>query len=114
MANELPITQDFERRRGDTKPFRFTVTDELGTGIDFTGYTMRLTADTNKAPEDSATQVFQIMGSSDAAGELEFYPEAADVDLVGTVYYDTQITDPQGTITTLATGKIKFKQDITK
>lgn len=114
MANELPIVQDFVRRRGDTKPFRFTVTNELNAGVDFSGYTMKLTADSNRAPVDSSSQVFQVDGVSNELGLLEFFPTVNDVDLIGTVYYDVQITDPAGTITTLSTGKVKFVQDITK
>lgn len=110
----LPIAQDLIRTRGDTKPFRWTVNDNTGAGQDLDGYTFKMTIASEKNPVDETTKIFSMTGSNDGVGALSFTPLVADVDLLGTYYYDVQMTDPDTLIYTLAKGKIKFNQDITK
>lgn len=114
MSAELPITSDYTRRRGDTKPIKFTVKDEDGALVDMTGYSFVLTVDSTKEPADEVTKQFASTGSTPSTGIVSFPFATNDVDLLGTYYYDAQMTDPLGVVTTIAAGKIKFKQDITK
>jgi len=109
-----PITADITRPRGDTTPIVFTITDPDGTLLLFEGFTFLLTVDPEKAPIDNTNNVFQVVGSSPESGKVQFVPAALDVDLIGTYYYDAQLTDPLGRVTTFAKGKMKFVQDITK
>ena len=110
----LPNTLDLNRKRGDTKPFRFTIKDESGADQALGGFTFRFTVNSAKKPTDQTTETFQIVGASTASGKFEFGPTAANVNLIGTYYYDAQIIDGAGDIYTVYEGKIKFTQDITK
>lgn len=112
--SSLPITLDIERRRGDTKPFAFTIKDADGADQTLTGFSFRFTCSAEKEPTDQTEEQFQIVGTSSGAGNFEFGPTVGDVDLVGTFYYDVQIVDGDGDIYTVYAGKLKFKQDITK
>ena len=49
-----------------------------------------------------------------AAGTLTFPFSVEDVDRVGDFYYDTQLTDGAGKISTIRKGRMVFTQDITK
>lgn len=98
--------------RGDTKPFKLTVTVASG---DISGWTFTMSVDSRKNPDDGSTQVFQLAGVIVDApnGLVEFRPSVANTDLVGTYYYDMEAND--GTyIRTVEKGKITFTQDITK
>jgi len=105
------------RYRGDTAVDRFTVTDSDGAVINITSYTFLLTVDEKKSPANTATQVFQIAGTIvDAAnGIVEFEPTTGNANQVpGTYWYDVQMIDPDGLITTLVKDQYIFVQDISK
>ena len=110
----LPVTINIDRKRGDTKPFEFTMQDELAANVPFAGYSFLLTADPSRKPVDATNNLFQISGTSPGDGVIVFDPVEADVDAVGTYYYDLQTIDATGDIITVAEGKMKFTQDITK
>ena len=114
MADELPVTINFTRKRGDTKPFRFPITTAAGTPQSLTGFTLSMAANPNKDPTDATAHTFQITGVEDGTGIASFVPTTEQVDVVGKVYYDAQLIDGDGLIFTFAEGQIKFTQDITK
>jgi len=107
---------DITRRRGDTYPFWLYVTDSAGDAVNITGYTFKMTANTEEEPADDTSQVFQLTGTiTDAAGgEVRFDPTEADMDHTGTLYVDVEMVDGDSDITTLAFGTLEMLQDITK
>lgn len=107
---------DIERKRGDTYAIELSVTDSSGTAVDISGYSFLLTVDPEKYPASSDNNLFQLTGTITSAlsGTVEFSPSAANTDAVGTYYYDIQMTDSGGLISTLDSGKFKLVQDITK
>lgn len=107
---------DILRARGDTYANIVVVTDAVGAAVDITGYSFLMTIDPSKAPVDNTNNLFQLTGIiTDAPnGRVEFEPTAIQTDLVGSYFYDIQMTDDAGRIRTIATGKYKFVQDITK
>tara|TARA_R110002049_G_scaffold281333_1_gene460881 strand:+ start:41921 stop:42274 length:354 start_codon:yes stop_codon:yes gene_type:complete len=114
MADELPVTINFLRKRGDTKPFRFPITTAAGVAQSLAGFTLHMTANPEKDPTDDSAHSFVIVGAEDGTGTASFTPTPAQVDIVGSVYYDAQLIDGDDLIFTFAEGKIKFTQDITK
>jgi len=106
---------DITRKRGDTYADVINISS-AGSPLDVTGYTFLLTVDTQKAPSDTSTQVYQLTGTIlDAVnGQVEFAPSAVQADQVGGFYYDVQMTDGAGRKRTVLAGKYKYVQDITK
>lgn len=109
----LPIIENLTRVRGDTKAIEFLVNDESGNPIDPTGFSALFTVNSLRSPPDITTQIFQLVAII-TTGTLTFLPAVGDVDILGTFYYDVQLTDPSGLICTISTGSISFVQDITK
>lgn len=110
----LPTNLDISRKRGDTKPFNFTIKDANGADQALAGFVFYLTVNSEKAPTNTDNQQFQLEGTTSAAGSFSFAPTTDDVDLVGMYYYDVQIIDGDGVIYTVYEGKMTFVQDITK
>lgn len=108
------MKKDLQRKRGDTYPIKWTVT-EGGKTLPIAGYTFTLSVSTQKEP-DTADYEFQLDGiiTDAAAGKVVFYPTETDVDRVGDFYYDIEVVDDSGYTHTPKEGKIKFTQDITK
>jgi hypothetical protein len=75
-----------------------------------------MTLSTVANPTDTTTQVYQILGDIvDAAnGVVEFSPTLDQANRVGYFYFDVQMTDSYGKVSTLVTGTYVYKQDITK
>lgn len=98
-----------KRKRGDTYPIELTL------GQDVTGGTFLLTVDPKQAPEDDSGNLFQLTGVvTDAAkGVVEFAVTPGDADHVGPYHYDVQMTRG-GIVYTVASGALRFTQDITK
>lgn len=109
----LPVTKEIARKRGDTKPFRFTL-KKNGTDEPLAGYSFVLTVNAEAKPVDATQQQFSIAGSNDSDGNFSFIPSTSEANLLGTFYYDVQMTTPVGLVYTLFQGKMKFTQDITK
>jgi len=108
---------DIERYRGDSKADKFSITDkEDGSAVDLTGCTFLLTLDSRKNPTDTSTQIYQLTGtvSDPTSGVVTFAPSTTQANLVGYYYYDVQMTDAAGAVSTLVSGKYLYKQDITK
>ena len=107
---------DITRRRGDTKPivFRFRVD---GVVMDLTSCSFKMTIDPKKDPVDDTDNILQMAGTALDEGRVKFEMSEAEADITpGTYYYDVQITDADGKISTPedSCGKFKIVQDITK
>ena len=109
--------------RGDTKPRIVTLRektndDTLGAVIDITSCSFIMTVDPKKNPTDNVNNLFQIVGviSGDPLlGKVVFAPAVGDTDqAIATYYYDIQMTDASGYISTIALDKFKIIQEITK
>lgn len=107
-------TTRIERRRGDTYPIPITVKKNKA-GIDITGYSLKLTASTDDTG-DVLSKAFDVVGVIDdvSTGKAHFPMAPADVDRVGTLYFDIQVTDNSGYIHTPVAGTMEFKNDYTK
>lgn len=107
--NGQPIQSNFQRSRGDGYPIR------LYLGEDVSGGTFLLTADPNRAPVDDSNNIFQLTGTVIDAlnGVVEFSITPEEADHVGRFYYDVQM-NRGGIPYTVAFGRIRFVQDITK
>jgi hypothetical protein len=107
----------FCRVRGDTFPFRLTLTaNDLP--IDITGSTFLFTVNSLSDPPDISTQIFQIAGvivGAPANGVVEFTPTTLNADQVPADYYfDVQWTNATLAIRTILKGTWTVEQDITK
>ena len=107
---------DYTRTRGDTYADIINVKDSSLAVVNITGYSFKLTVDTLENPTDSATQVYQLTGSiTDAPnGVVQFAPTALQADQRGDLYFDIEMTDGAGKITTIDKGSYTYTQDITK
>lgn len=118
FANEEDIAEiNLIRARGDTTGDVFEVKDKDEAALDITGYSFLLTVNTSKTPTDITNQRYSLTGNiTDAvSGVVEFAPDAVEADQApGTYYYDIQMTDLGGKISTKVKGKYKYIQDITK
>lgn len=108
---------DIERKRGDDYADVFTLSSKkTKLPINITGYSFLLTVDPDKAPVDSTNNLFKLTGEiiDAAGGKVGFAPTAVQADRIGSFYYDVQMIDASGKKRTIAEGKYKFIQDITK
>ena len=120
----------FERRRGDTKDIAIRLTQDGSPIATAVGYSALFTINTVKEPDNSVSpeigiEIFQAVGSpnspaTDAILRFDFAdfdgnlsPEVTEV-AVGNYFYDIQVTNPDGEISTPQIGKFIVKQDITK
>ena len=107
-----------ERTRGDTYADEFVVMSKITKlPIDITtGYSFLLTLDPDKAPVDDTKNKYQLVGVvvNGPGGIVGFAPTAEQADLLGTFWFDVQVTDPAGKIRTIEHDKYKYVQDITK
>ena len=104
---------DINRYRGDTKDLVLKLTQDKQV-FDLTGFSAVMGVNSEENPtEDNC--VFQSTAAVDVTlGTLTFPFAAGDVDRIGEFYYDVQLTDGAGKISTIRKGKFIFAQDITK
>ena len=104
--------------RGDSRPRTITVRDsETGLPIDITGATFLMTVDPTIDPLVITANLFQLTGTITNAdrGQVEFAPTSTDTDQApATYYYDIQMTDAEGYLSTIAVDEFIIIQDITK
>jgi hypothetical protein len=103
---------DLKRFRGDTDPLTINI-GKNGKPVDLTGSTFKFSVSATPDPT-AAIYLLQLTGVTiPLDGVVHFTPTALEADLVGNYFYDIQMTT--GIIDkTIANGKIKFVQDITK
>ena len=103
--------------RGDSSAKGFTVKDSDEVAINITGFTFKLTVNSEKDPTDTTNQKFTVVGAiTDAPnGKVAFSPTTANTDIEpGTYFYDIEQTDGGAAISTLIIGKCIIIQDISK
>jgi len=118
MADDLygRLNQDIYVVRGDTKTQRITVKDSAGSAIDVTGYSAKLSVNTQDEPTDETNQLFEITGvlTTPASGIIDFPLSAANAKQVpDEYYYDIQIVTDAGVVCTVAAGRWVVGSDIT-
>ncbi len=121
MACIVDKTKDDDKTicwaRGDSDAKGFEVQDSDGVAIDITGFTFKLTVNSEKEPADQVNEQFTIVGvlTDATSGKVAFSPTTANTDIApGTYYYDVEQTDSGGAIKTLVKAKAIIVQDITK
>lgn len=104
------------RFRGDTVPDVFSPVDDEGLFLDPTGFTFRLSIDTQEDPVDTSTQVLQMIGVQVGSPvTIQFSPTILEADITPADYfYDFQAIDGAGRIKTSIKDDYEILQDITK
>jgi hypothetical protein len=103
--------------RGDSDAKGFIVQDDAGVAVNITGFSFKLTVNSEKNPTDMTNEQFSLSGViTDAVnGKVAFSPTTANTDITPTTYfYDIEQTDTGGAIKTLIKAKCKIIQDLTK
>ena len=102
--------------RGDDKTWNLTFVDEDGNAIDLTGATIFFTVKINKADADSdaVIDVDQASHTNAAGGLSSITITNSETDLKPENYfYDFQLVDSGGLVTTVLSGIFKITQDVT-
>jgi len=102
--------------RGDDKTWNLNFTDADGNAIDLTGSTIFFTVKSNKTDQDSDAVISKDQSSHvDAVnGQTQIVLTNSDTNIkIGNYYYDFQLVDSTGLVTTVLSGIFKIKQDIT-
>jgi hypothetical protein len=105
--------ENIKRTRGDTKDMLLYLKKD-GIPFPMVSFAAILSVSIDSAPTE-AVYVFQSVAIVDGVlGTLTFPFTVDDVDYLGDFYYDVQVTDDLGKISTVLKGKLTFEQDITK
>ncbi len=102
--------------RGDSDAKGFIVQDSAGVAVNITGFSFRLTVNTDKNPAPG-TELFTVTGviTDATAGKVAFAPTTTDTDQDPSKYfYDVEQTDGSGAISTIIKGVAEIIQDISK
>lgn len=111
MATDITII------KGDDKNLVVTVTDDNGDAIDITGYTIFFTAKTNQDDIDANAVISKDVTShtSPSEGISTIALASSDTDVTaGRYWYDIQIKDTSGKITSTSPYTLTITQDITE
>lgn len=110
--SDIPIC----RKRGDTYPIVYTITDSAGVVVDITGFTYLLTVDPSEEPLDALGNLFQLTGTVALGtdGKVSFTLSSGEADNIGDFFYDIQQTDGASALRTVVKSTWLFEQDITK
>lgn len=106
--------------RGDTNERILLVKkSDDDTLVDLTGCDILLTVDSRENPTDNTTKIFQssLVPDEDQVvnkGKATFKPTSTDNSVAGKYFYDVQVTDQSGNITTVIKSTYTILQDITK
>ena len=103
--------------RGDSDAKGFIIQDSGGVAKNITGFSFKLTVNSEKAPGNQDNEQFSLTGvlTTPVQGKVAFAPTAVDTDInPGTYYYDIEQTDSGGAKSTLLIGSVLIVQDITK
>lgn len=107
---------DIERKRGDTRRIIFVVKDKAGQVVNISLWTaFTLTVDPAKDPPDALNNEFQVTGAfitDGTDGRIGFTPPGTTAP--ASYFYDAQAIDDNAEKITIAEGKYKLTQDITK
>lgn len=103
------------RYRADTYPIRVTLRDSDGKLLNLSGSSFLFTVNSEAAPSDASSQIFQSIGSiviPVTDGVVEF-PVAGTTD-AGEYFFDIEMTDSSGKTRTVEKGAYVLLQDVTK
>ncbi len=103
--------------RGDSDAKGFVIQDSDGVAIDITGFSFKLTVNTDRDPANQVNEQFTITGVIGVAtsGLVSFAPTISDTDITpGKYFYDVEQTDVSSRIKTVIKGRALIIQDITK
>jgi len=103
--------------RGDSDAKGFIIQDSAGVAVDITGFSFKMTVNTDRNPADQVNEQFTITGIIGVAvnGTVSFAPTVTDTDITpGIYFYDIEQTDVASLIKTVIKGRAKIIQDITK
>lgn len=109
------IDQNFEMHSGDTKDILVSVLDELDAVVNITGATAVFILSNNPY---SAAIVTKSSGSGivitdGPAGILTVSLDPADTAaLAGSFYYEVELTDASGRVSTIVVGQINIRADV--
>ncbi len=109
------IDQNFEMHSGDSKDIRVSVLDELDAVVDITGATAVFILSKNPY---SAAIVTKSSGSgivitNGPGGILTVSLDPADTDaLLGSFYYEIELTDALLKVSTIVVGQINIRADV--
>lgn len=112
MATDVMI----DMVRNDDRTFTLTFTDENGTAIDITGYTVFFTVKSAKSDLDAAAKIAKTWSahSDPTNGITTFALEPADTtSLSGMYYFDIQMKDVSSKIYTPMIGYFNVVEDVT-
>ena len=110
-------TKTLEYGRGDSFGSEFTLTQKDKTPIDITGFSFRMTVNSDLDPTDTLDELFTVVGiiTDPTGGKVEFSPTAVDTDLdPETYFYDIEMTDVASKIRTVIKASFVITQDISK
>ena len=102
--------------RGDTINIDLTIYDSDGSALDITGYTFFFTAKTNKGDLDDGALIKEdVTNHTDPTnGKTRITLSKEDTAVsIGNHYYDIQMKDTSGNITTITADRFNVVQDIT-
>ncbi len=121
MACDIDQTSDATKTicwgRGDSNAKGFVRQDSNGVAINVTGFSFKLTVNSEKDPTDTTNQKFTIVGVlvDEVNGQISFAPTITDTDITpDTYFYDIEQIDAGGGKATLIVAKCLIIQDITK
>ncbi len=113
----LDRVQDISWIRGDTFPITLTFTDDAGTAVDITGYTVYFTMKRSEEDADSAAVLAKTITTltDPTNGITSFTLSAAEMKVLrGVYYYDIQIKNVSAQIFTILKGLFTLGADITR
>lgn len=113
----LDTTKTICWARGDSDAKGFIIQDSDGAAKNITGFSFKLTVNSEKAPGDQANEQFSLTGAltGPVQGKVAFTPTFAQTDITpGTYFYDIEQIDLGGAKSTLLVGTVLIVQDITK
>jgi hypothetical protein len=105
-------------KRGDTKPITLTFTDKNNQPINLTGATLWFTVKKNPLDSDADAviqkQITNHIDPINGISSVIITPE--DTENLDTMkyYYDFQLVDPSGNVTTVLEDTFKLERDITR
>lgn len=103
--------------RGDSKTFSLTFKDSEDNPKDITGAIIYFTAklQTTDSDEDAAIQVIQTTHTDPTNGKssLSLTPDDTDIN-PGRYYYDFQLVEADGSVTTLVVDKLSILADVSR
>jgi len=108
-------TKNLSCVRRDDKYWVLVFTDENGTAIDITGWTIFFTAknDIDDVDADAIIKKDITSHTDPTAGTTQIHLTPTDTNLLGIYVYDIQVKKLNGDILTVVNGELTFLDDVT-